>query len=242
MIPLGRVSSLARYPVKSMAGIATEEAELGWHGLQGDRRHAFRRVGNESGFPWLTASHLPELLLYEPEGEPVPTHVRTPAGRRLELGSAELPREIGERCGSGLELMQLRHGIFDDGAVSVIALNTIAAIGREAGMDLDRRRFRANVFLDIGEAPPFVEDGWVGGTLLFGEEEDAPAVSVTTRDERCVMVNLDPDTARPDARVMKAVVRLNGNRAGVYGVVVRPGTLRVGQAVRLLPRWPSPAP
>jgi uncharacterized protein YcbX len=241
MISVGCVRGLVRYPVKSMAGIASEEAALGWHGLEGDRRHALRRLGDESGFPWLTASRLPELLLYRPEGEPVPTHVRSPAGRRLELRSPELQREIGERCRTGLELMRLKHGIFDDGAVSVIALETIetiAAIGRDAGMDLDRRRFRANILVDTEEARPFLEDGWVGGTLLFGEGEHAAALSVTKRDERCVMVNLDPETARQDARVMKSVVRLNGNHAGVYGVVLRPGTLRVGQAVRLVTRWP----
>ncbi len=59
-----------------------------------------------------------------------------------------------------------------------------------------------------------------------------PAISVTMRDVRCVMINLDPDTAKQDARVMKSVVGMNGNNAGVYGTVVRPGTISVGQTVR----------
>lgn len=68
MIEVGRVHEVVRYPVKSMAGTATESAVLGWHGLAGDRRFAFRRVGDGSGFPWLSASRLPELLLYHPVG------------------------------------------------------------------------------------------------------------------------------------------------------------------------------
>lgn len=48
------------------------------------------------------------------------------------------------------------------------------------------------------------------------------------------MVNFDPDTAENDPRVMKAVVRLNGNYAGVYGAVVREGPIHVGQAVSLV--------
>lgn len=60
-----------------------------------------------------------------------------------------------------------------------------------------------------------------------------PAVSVTTRDVRCMMINLDPDTGKQDGRVLKTVVRLNANNAGVYGTVVRPGTIHVGQAVTL---------
>jgi uncharacterized protein YcbX len=68
MIHLGHVSEIVRYPVKSMAGTAIESAVLGWHGLEGDRRFALRRVADDSGFPWLSASHLPELLLFHPVG------------------------------------------------------------------------------------------------------------------------------------------------------------------------------
>jgi hypothetical protein len=49
-----------------------------------------------------------------------------------------------------------------------------------------------------------------------------------------MMINLDPDTAKQDPRVMKAVVRLNNNNAGVYGTVARTGHISVGQAVSLI--------
>ncbi len=91
---LGRVSELVRYPVKSMAGAVAASAVLGWHGLDGDRRFAFRKIGDGSGFPWLTASRVAELLLYHPDGldgstgEPLPTHVLTPAGPLAPVGAA----------------------------------------------------------------------------------------------------------------------------------------------------------
>src|SRR5262249_12064367 len=66
-IKVGEVEALFRYPVKSMSGELLEVADLGWHGLEGDRRLAFRRLDDRSGFPWLTASKLPELLLFVPE-------------------------------------------------------------------------------------------------------------------------------------------------------------------------------
>ena len=238
-IQLGHISQLVRYPVKSMAGIATESAYLGWHGLDGDRRFAFRRLEDNNGFPWLTASRLPELLLYHPlgldesTGEPLPTHVRTPAGASVELGSVELQNEIGERLGTQVELMKFKHGIFDDASLSVISLATIAGISHEAGVDLDTRRFRANIVLETHRHEPFLEDGWVGRRLVFGDSEPRPAVTITQRDLRCVMINLDPDTARQDAQVMKTAVRLNQNNAGVYGTVVQTGTIRVGQTVSL---------
>lgn len=237
---LGRVCELVRYPVKSMAGTATESAYLGWHGLDGDRRFAFRRLGDEGGFPWLSASRVPELILYHPfglderTGEPLPTHVRTPSGNPLELRSAELKHEIGERLGSRVELMMFKHGIFDDAAISVISLATMAGIGDEAGLHLDRRRFRANIVLDTHDSGPFLEDRWVGGTLEFGNIRPRPAIAVTARDVRCVMVDLDPDTSAKDARVMRAIVRLNENTAGVYGTVVQTGTIRAGDPVRLV--------
>ena len=237
---LGHVCQLVRYPVKSMAGIATESAFLGWHGLDGDRRFAFRRLGDDSGSPWLTASRLPELLLYHPfrldqsTDELLPTHVRTPAGAHLELRSKELESEIAKQYGSGVELMELKHGIFDEASVSVISRATIAGISREAGVGFDSRRFRANIVLQTQHSEPFEEDGWVGARLEFGESEPRPAVSVTARDVRCMMINLDPDTATQDARMLKTVVRLNTNNAGVYGTVVQSGAIRVGQPVRIV--------
>jgi uncharacterized protein YcbX len=240
MAEVGRVCEIVRYPVKSMAGTALQSAFLGWYGLEGDRRFAFRRLGEAGGMPWLTASRLPRLILYHPvaldasSDEPLPTHVRTPGGAQVELAGAALKAEIGERFGSEVELMKLRHGIFDEAAVSVISLTTIAGIGREAGLDLDRRRFRANIVVETERGEPFLEDEWVGGMLVFGDGEPRPAVSVTMRDERCMMVNLDPETGEQDARVMKTVVRLNENTAGVYATVVRTGTIRVGDPVNLV--------
>lgn len=232
---VGHVCELVRYPVKSMAGTPADSAVLGWDGLEGDRRFAFRRAGDESGFPFLTAGRFGELLLYRPIGEPLPTHVRTPDGRDVALRSAELRDEIAARSGSSVELMQFKHGIFDEAAVSVISLATMGGICTEAGVPLDRRRFRANIVLDTHDMiEPFHEDAWVGGTLLFGDTEPRPAVHVTARDVRCVMVNLDPDRGTQDKQVMKTVVRLNDNNAGVYGTVVQTGTIRVGDPVRLV--------
>ena len=239
-IHLGRVHEIVRYPVKSMAGIATNSALLGWHGLQGDRRFAFRRVNDKSGFPWLSASRLHELLLYQPLGfaadvaEPAPTHVRTPEGIELALESAELQNDVAKRFGQPLELMKLKHGIFDEGDVSVINLATMSAIAREAGRDLDTRRFRPNIVIQTETSESFLEDAWVGGRLVFGGEDDGPMVNITMRDERCVMINLDPDTAAADPQIMKTVVRLNDNYAGVYGTVGRTGEISVGQAVSLI--------
>ncbi len=236
---LGRISAIFRYPVKSMAGELLDVAKLTWHGIEGDRRLAFRRLNDKSGFPWLQASKLPQLLLYKPFGldssgpEPLPTHVRTPDGKEYVLRSDELREEVSSRFGSAVELMNLKHGIFDEACISIISFGTVYGVERESGRDVDLRRFRPNIVIETDSSEPFVEDSWVGRTLIFGEGNSGAAVSVTMRDERCVMVNFDPDTSERDAEVMKTVVRLNENYAGVYGTVVRAGELRVGQVVNL---------
>jgi uncharacterized protein YcbX len=266
-IEIGHVEALFRYPVKSMGGERLEAANLGWYGLEGDRRLAFRRMNDHSGMPWLTASKLPDLVRYAPHrsedgrqddaaqddaaqkggapGDPqkgdIPTHIRTPDGEVMPVFGEDLAAEVGRRYGAPVQMMQLRHGIFDEASISVIASDTVSEIGRLAERSLDVRRFRPNVVVRLLRPAPFEEDTWVGGVLTFGEgggegdgqENDAPAIAVTMRDERCSMVNLDPDTASIASEVMKAVVRAHQNTAGIYATVTRTGRLAVGQTIFL---------
>jgi uncharacterized protein len=163
----------------------------------------------------------------------VPTHIRTPDGEEMAVFGKELAAEVGRRFGAPVEMMQLRNGIFDEASISVIALDTVHEIGRLAGRSLDVRRFRPNVLVRLLRPVPFQEDEWLGGVLSFGEGDDVPAVTVTMRDLRCSMVNLDPDSASSAPEVMKAIVRVNQNNAGIYGVVTRTGRLEVGQTILL---------
>jgi uncharacterized protein YcbX len=237
-IVIGQIEAIFRYPVKSMRGESLDAAELGWHGVVGDRRFAFRRLDERGGFPWLTASKLPELLLYTPlrddgDGDGLPTHVRTPEGEEMPILGEALAAEVGRRFGAPVEMMQLSHGTFDDATISAITSDTIREIGRLSGASADVRRFRPNILVRSTRAVPFEENDWVGGVLRFGEADDAPAVAVTARDVRCVMVSLDPDGGSPAHDVLKAVVRANQNDAGIYATVTRAGRLAVGQTVVL---------
>ena len=236
-IKVGEVEALFRYPVKSMSGELLDFAELGWHGLDGDRRLAFRRSGDRGGFPWVTASKLPELILYAPQrrgpvdGENLPTHVRTPEGEELAVFGQELATDVGRRCGSPVEMMHLNRGIFDEASISVITSATVGEIGSLTGQPPDVRRFRPNILIKSLRSVPYEEDEWVGGLLSFGEINETATIAITNRDERCSMVNFDPDSARPSPEVLKAVVQVRKNKAGVYGTVTRRGRLAVGQPI-----------
>jgi len=237
-IEIGHVEAIYRYPVKSMRGEALDAAALGWHGLDGDRRLGLRRIDDRSGFPWLTAGKLPALIHFTPErqdvaDEALPTHVRTPEGEALPIFGEALAAEVQRRHGGAVQMTHLKHGIFDDASVSVITSHTVGEICRLAGRDADVRRFRPNVLVRSAGGVPFEEDAWVGGVLTFGDEDEPPAVAVTMRDVRCAMVSIDPDGAGMSPDVLKAVVRANGNNAGIYATVTRSGRLAVGQIVRL---------
>lgn len=237
MIEIGKIEALYRYPVKSMGGEALDRAQLGWHGLEGDRRLAFRRVGDRGGFPWLTATKLPELLLFTPvrqggpAGAELPTHVRTPGGTELDLFGDELASEIGGLHGSAVEMTHLDRGIFDQASLSAIATATVEAVAGFVEQAPDVRRFRPNILIATRRSRPFEEDGWVGGTITFGEGESAARIAVTDRDERCAMINYDPDSAEPSPELLRQVVRRRNNEAGVYGTVIRRGRLEVGQSL-----------
>src|SRR5438270_14049188 len=146
--------------------------------------------------PWLTASKLPDLLLFAPQRREagaqgdIPTHIRTPDGQAMPVFGEDLANEVGRRYGAPVQMMQFRHGIFDEACVSVIASDTVREIGRLAGRSLDIRRFRPNVVVRLLRSGAFQEDKWLGGELSFGEGNDGSALAVTMRDERCSMVNL----------------------------------------------------
>jgi len=239
ILEIGHVEAIFRYPVKSMRGERVEAARLGWHGIEGDRRLALRRLDNRGGFPWLSATSLPDLLLFVPEraadsrdGD-LPTHVRTPNNERLPVFGEELAAQVERRHGGPVQMMQLRHGIFDDATIAVIAYDTVEEICRLAECRPDVRRFRPNILVRPLRGGEFQEDTWIGGMLSFGGSDSGPAIAVTMHDARCAMINLDPDSACSSPQMLKAAVRANGNNAGVYGTIIRAGEIAVGQSVAL---------
>ena len=229
----GTIRELYRYPVKSMAGEAQRAATVGWHGLDGDRRFAFRRIGDTSGFPWLTASKLPALLCHRPYyptgGESGPLiRVITPDGQDLAGDSAELREQIAVSHGGAVELLHLKHGIYDEAPLSLITVATLRRLSQASGVPFDVRRFRPNLLIETPDEQPFAEDSWVGRSLSCGGQSASAVIGVTLRDLRCSMLNLDPETARADPRLLKTTAQLNEACAGVYGVPVRTGTISVG--------------
>ena len=232
---VGRVVALWRYPVKSMAAEPLTEADVSWNGVAGDRRWAFIRPGQvRSGFPWLTLRQSPDLSQYRPRlvepdrPDTSMTVVETPAGVELEVADPALASELGE----GVRVIRQDRGIFDTMPLSLITTQTIAELGALTGTALEVLRFRPNLVIDAAGQEPFPEDAWVGGTLRIG----GLLVRADARDQRCAVVNLEPGTAYRQPEVLRAITRQRQGCVGIYGSIVRPGRIAVGDPVALDPR------
>jgi MOSC domain-containing protein len=240
-VAVGRVVGLYRFPVKSMRGEAVERARTTWHGIEGDRRYAFVREDDRSGYPWFTARKVPQMLRYTPflvdpaDPQRSPVRVRTPDGRELDVESSELLDEITGGSRYDAYLMHLRRGAVDSAPVSLISTQTVRAIGEAAGQELEPRRFRMNVVVEAFSDQPGEEDGWLGSTITFGERDDSLRLRARRRDVRCMMINLDPETAVQQPAVLRTVVRQRDQCAGIYTWPEGPGSIEVGDQIRLDP-------
>lgn len=230
---VGQVAALWRYPVKSMAAQALDEVAVSWNGLAGDRRWAFVREGSSrNGFPWLTIRQRPDLNHYRPSfAEPdrpdrSRTVVRTPAGTECDVIDPVLAAELGP----GVRVLKQDRGIYDWLPLSLITTQTVAGLGELVGAGLDVLRFRPNLLIEASTGPGYPEDGWVGRTLRVGPM----LMRVDQRDSRCVIAATDPVTGVRDASLLRTIFRERDGGLGVYGSIVRPGPVAVGDPVVLL--------
>jgi uncharacterized protein YcbX len=163
--------------------------------------------------------------------------VETPSGEVLGVDDPALIRRLAERMGDDhiLTLLRSERAMTDCRPVSLFSIQTARQLGDEVGTALDKRRFRANVYLDLGSAAGFSEDGFVGRTLRLGPKV---VVAVLERDPRCKMITIDPDTAEPSGAILRQVSRAHDGMAGVYGAVLVEGTVRQGDAIELM-GWPG---
>jgi uncharacterized protein YcbX len=235
MIPVAKILQLARYPVKSMRGESLPSTILTLQGVPEDRRYAFVQAASRSAFPWLTARQLPELLRYKPaveveeSGEIVVT-VTTPDGRKLPIDSEELAREIETRSDRALFLLHDGRGSYDAAPISLISRQTVSRIAEESETEVNPWRFRPNLLVDLHDGEAFEELNWVGRVLRVG---DTARVAITEADQRCMMITLDLESAMPSPSVLRTVVQQHNQRAGVYGTVLTPGEVRIGDAIWL---------
>ena len=257
---IGKVESLWRYPVKSMRGEELDEIFAGYPGVYGDRVFAFTSSLSPKGFPFFTGRDQRQMIRYRarfrnPEkaarpinlaeaessgANPVSANaselmieVETPDGKTIAIDDPALIDNLRANIDGKHELKLLRSdkAMTDCRPLSIFALQSAKKLGEETGTNVDKRRFRANVYVDLTNADGFAEDQFVGKTLRIGSKV---VVSVLERDPRCMMITLDPDTAEKTPAILKQVAQAHEGMAGVYGAVLMEGMIRKGDSVELI--------
>jgi uncharacterized protein YcbX len=110
-------------------------------------------------------------------------------------------------------------------------LQSARQLAEETGTPVDKRRFRANVYVDLTSANGFGENELVGRSVKIGPKV---VISILERDPRCVIITLDPDTGEQAPAILKKVAQAHDGMAGVYGAVLVEGMLHKRDPVELL--------
>jgi MOSC domain-containing protein len=241
---IGTLAALRRYPVKSMAGEDLAEARVTFAGIMGDRVYAFIDTNNKSDFPWMTGRQGHELILFRPHfvepleadneiprAEQYAVEVTSPEGGKFRVGDEAFTAYLEQRFNRSLRLRFSERSMTDARPLSILGLQTISALSQEIGIELDRRRFRENFYVAWQDPQPLFEDQLVGRELQIGE---SVLLQVVKKNGRCVMIGLDPDTAKPSPQVFDHVSREHGGCTGVYGAVLREGVVRRGDPILLI--------
>jgi uncharacterized protein YcbX len=257
---IGKVDSLWRYPVKSMRGQELDEAFASYSGIYGDRVFAFRSSANHEGFPYFTAREQRKLLQYRPRfrypdkaARPINlieaesrdanplladlseliVDVETPDGQTVAIDDPALidmvRADVDEK--HQITLMQSQRAMTDCRPVSLFSVQSAQQLAKETDTKADKRRFRANVYVDLASPEGFAENRLVGRSIRIGAKA---VIAILERDPRCVIITLDPDTGEQAPAILKKVAQAHDGMAGVYGAVLIEGLIHKGDSIEVL--------
>ncbi|MGX2992756.1 MOSC domain-containing protein [Streptomyces sp. JNUCC 64] len=262
----GRVAGIVRYPVKGMAGRSLSRVVLApGRGLPLDRvvglRNGTLEVREESGWTSSTAflrlvrnaalARFGLSLADGPDGTVVLT-VTAPSGAELTLRLRDGVPPPGDLARAdavlrtwfpdgpqgpvtadapGVSLWDWPHA-----TVSLINLDTVRALSDAAGVPVDHRRFRANLYVEgLG---PWREYALVGRRIAVGGAE----LEVVQATDRCRATTVNPDTGERDLNVPVLLASRFGHLyCGVYARVVRGGPVAEGDPLGVLDAPADPA-
>jgi uncharacterized protein YcbX len=159
--------------------------------------------------------------------------VVTPSGGTVAVDDPALIEMLceGLRGENHLTLVRSDRALTDCRPVSLISLQTVRQVEAELGLPVDKRRFRANVYLNLESGYGFAEDELVGRRLRIGSHA---VIMVLERDPRCKMISLDPDTGKHNPEVFRKVAQAHAAFAGVYCAVLVEGILTKSDSIELL--------
>jgi len=258
MNKIGKLESVWRYPVKSMRGEQVDDVFVAYTGVMGDRVYAISSSHATPEFPWHTNREHEEFVLYNARyknpqstlkpaameaalkellNPPYPLEnaftleIETPGGETLDIDDPAFLEGLRDKSKGALTLHFTQKNAVDCRPLSLFSHQTLAQLGQETGMDLDKRRFRANFYVDWNSANGFYENELVDRKLKVGERLE---IMILELDPRCKSITIDPETAETQPRLLKHIARKYDGFAGVYAAVLMEGTVKTGDEIYLL--------
>ena len=249
------VSAINLAPVKSLALLSTDRADIGSRGIESDRRFIILdtsgRVVTQRQLGMLTLviaeysttenslkMTFPDGRVIEGQPEPGESTATVLWGRVLEgkLVKGPWAAALSEFCGVELQLFESdRAGLcFDEYPVSIISKASIDYLTglTDGAKSFEAERFRPTFLLEGCE--PHEEDSWLGKGVRIGERL---RLRLVARDPRCAITTLDPSTGERDFDTLRLILSYRPSvRAayfGVYGIVESPGTVTVGDEIEV---------
>jgi len=248
------VTGLALTPVKGMRLRSVDKVDLVADGAQGNRRFFViderDRMISGTALGSLCAviadydASDDRLSLMFPDGTVVAAPVQIDGSLPVKFYSHTVEGQIlagpwsdalSHHTSKRLRLVR-RPGAVDrgrSGGASLISRASLARLAQAAGEPaVDARRFR--MLVEVDGICAHEEDSWVGSTVQIG----AAAVRFKGHVGRCMFTSRDPETGEVDLPTLDILRDYRGEAVtteplpfGIYGEVVREGTVRLGDAV-----------
>lgn len=160
-------------------------------------------------------------ILISPEGDEY--RVDDPAA------SEALTAAFGQRLALLPESTIQHH---DESPIHLLTTSSLAAVEGLVGAAIAHRRFRANIIIDTGVDPRFLEDDWTGAELAVGSDV---VLHVGPGMSRCVMVDQAQIEVTPNPKILRSLGTHHGTALGLQARAGCLGTVRVGDMVTLGP-------
>ena len=237
-----KVAGLYRYPVQSVQGEALPALTFGPKGIVGDR--AFAIADLELGvvahvsrakkqyrdmFSWRAR------YLAEPQADADLPLVELDFGDGTILRNDDpsLDKAISDRLGMNAAFVRndgkrVPH-LFEHSPCHLLTSATLKRLkqNHEAG-EFVPARFRPNIYLDCGDQVGFLEQDWLGHKLSLGDAR----FDINDVCKRCALTTRAQGNLPSDPGILQATA-LNKTVAGVYGAVIGPGMVKVGDAAHV---------
>lgn len=258
MKKIGKVSSLLRYPVKSMQGENLKQTIITEKGLLGDRSYALidikskKIISAKNPRKWPNIFKYSSSFLEEPTLNKIPNiEIKLPDKSVLSSSQNDINEILSKNFNSDIRLSSnvpndaKLEGLFDDSILDVIMpkgtffdigmihLLTTSTISKLEELykegNFNINRFRPNIIIQLdSKEKGFIENNWVGKKVYIGEEV---ILKIKQSTSRCVMTTLEQENLPKDINILKTIKKSNDGKVGIYADVINTGIIKIDDSI-----------